>query len=53
MKAHGIMTRVSRLEDRIRPEGPKVVILFGDDPVPDDVTKKTQVLRFDEEDRGL
>ena len=49
----GIDARLTTLERKAKGEGPAVVILFGDDPVPDNVTERTTVLRFDEEDRGL
>jgi len=46
-------TRVRKLEAAASESAPKVVILFGDDPVPEGVTANTTILRFDEEDRGL
>ena len=46
-------TRVRKLEAAASESGPKVVVLFGDDRVPEAATEHTVILRFDEEDRGL
>jgi len=48
-----IDARLRRLEAAASESGPKVVILFGDDPVPEGATEHTVILRFEEEDRGL
>jgi len=44
--------RLRKLEATVEETGPKLVVLFGDDPMPEDVTERTMVVRFDEEDRG-
>ena len=46
-------SRLAKLEGKAAQEGPAVVVLFGDDPVPDDATERTVILRFEEQDRGL
>jgi len=48
-----IDARLRKLEEAAAESGPAVVVLFGDDPIPEGVTERTAVLRFDEEDRGL
>jgi len=48
-----IEARLIRLEAAAEGTELKMVALFGDDPVPEGVTERTVILRFDEEDRGL
>jgi hypothetical protein len=48
-----IEARLRELEAAVEKTEPKLVVLFGDDPVPERVTERTVVLHFEEEDRGL
>jgi hypothetical protein len=48
-----VEARLRRLEAAAEEAGPALVVLFGDDPVPEGVTERTVVLHFKEEDRGL
>jgi hypothetical protein len=46
-----IDARLRKLEKQ-RDEDKQVVILFGDDPVPEGTPPNAMVFRFDDEDRG-
>lgn len=48
-----VEARLRRLEAAVVGTGPEMVVLFGDDPMPESVTEHTMIVRFNEEDRDL
>jgi len=48
-----IDARLRKLEEAVEDAETELIILYGDEPAPEGLTKRTVVLRFDEEDRGL
>lgn len=47
-----IESRLRKLENQLE-DGQRLVCLFGDDPVPENLPANAMVVRFEEEDRGL
>lgn len=47
-----LSARVERILKRLR-NSRRILVLFGDDPEPEDITPETTVIRFDEQDREL
>ena len=48
-----IEERLRKLEKEFNDGKPKMVVLFGDDEVPEGTPANAMIVRFPEEDRGL